>query len=96
MRRRLQFTKAERPEGAVIPRLLPSGTLLCPRCEGQVRTPTAWNPFNGKEEPMILIADKTATCPHCGAVHFFPGDLARAFNRNLYPGDEQFWSPLEN
>jgi hypothetical protein len=45
------------------------GLVVCPACRGRCRTPVAWNPWNGLEEPMVLIGNRTATCPHCGVVH---------------------------
>ncbi len=83
---------------SVIPRLLPSGLLLCPRCGNQCRTATVPNPNLGfREEPMVLVAGKHAKCPHegCDAYHYFTEELARAFNRKLFPEDRRYWSPLE-
>jgi hypothetical protein len=89
---------ATRPPGSVIPWLLPTGMLLCPKCKGECRTPTMLNPNTHRVEPMILLGGKIARCPHagCDAVHFFPEELARLYNRRLYPEDLAFWSPIEN
>jgi hypothetical protein len=92
MRPRFHFdmTPNGPPLDAVVPRLLPDGSLECPKCKGVCRTPVAWSPWSGIEERMVLVAGKTCDCPHCRCVHLFPPGLALAHNRILYPDDPQY------
>lgn len=94
MRPRFRFDTSPKgpPPDAVVPRLLAGGDLECPKCKGVCRTPLAWNPWSGVEERMILVANKTCDCPHCGCVHLFPAALAAAHNRILYPRDSRYQS----
>jgi hypothetical protein len=98
MRRRFTFRPPPPkgpPPGSVTPDTLSEdGLVICPSCRGLCRTPTAWNPWNGRDEPMILVALNTNHCPHCGIVHFVSAGLAREFNHLLFPDDPQFF-PVE-
>jgi DNA-directed RNA polymerase subunit RPC12/RpoP len=95
MRRRFTFGPLPPkgpPHGSVTPDTLTAdGLVVCPACGGRCRTPTAWNPFNGRDEPMILVALKTNRCPHCEIVHFVSPRLAREFNHRLFPDDPQYF-----
>ncbi len=79
----------EKPADAVVPAWDGKGGLICPRCGGTCRTPQAWNPWNGRDEKMVLVAGKCNNCPHrgCGAVHYVTEELARLHNSYLYPED---------
>lgn len=94
MRRRFTFgppSPKGPPPGSVTPdSLSEDGLVVCPACGGRCRTPTAWNPWNGLDEPMVLVANKTNRCPHCSIVHFVSPSLAREFNHRLFPDDPQY------
>jgi predicted RNA-binding Zn-ribbon protein involved in translation (DUF1610 family) len=65
--------------------------LVCPACGHEAVTPVSWNPWTLTTERMILIADRTARCPHCGAVHWILPDVARRHNAAIYPHNPEVW-----
>lgn len=82
--------KGEKPEDAVVPTLMDDGKLLCPKCGRHCVTPKAWNPWNGRDEKMVLVAGKCNDCPQCGCKHFVTEDLALAHNHFWFPDDPQY------
>lgn len=82
--------KGEKPPEAVVPTLLPDGKLLCPKCGRHCVTPKAWNPWNGRDEKMILVAGKCNDCPQCGCQHFVTEELALEHNHYFFPDDPQY------
>lgn len=75
----------------VVPRLLPSGHLLCPQCQGQSATPASVSPQTGCLKKGVLVGDRTGCCPGCGVGHYIPLSLARRHNRLWFPDYPECW-----
>ena len=76
----------------IVPRLLPSGHLLCPQCQGQSATPASVSPQTGCPEKGVLVGDRTGCCPGCGVGHYIPLSLARRHNRLWFPNNPGCWN----
>ncbi len=68
------------------PRLLPTGSLVCPACGNLCETPHARHPKTGRVEKMVLCKG-TAPCPHCPFVHEIDNEVARWHNAAWYAQD---------
>lgn len=93
MKRRWRYIPRTRPPGSVVPTLKQDDptVLVCGSCGGEVVTPVGWNPWTGSDDRMILLANRTAACPHCGIQHWITADIARRHNAALYPDNPEVW-----
>lgn len=78
-------------ERTVLPRLLPSGHIVCPACRKLAYTPTRPHPDTGELNKMVLIRG-TCKCPHCGTEQQIGSSVARWHNAVWY-NDNSHYAP---
>ena len=74
---------------------MPLGTITaqadmkCPKCGVEIITPTGFNPFNQREEKMVLVPGNPYRCA-CGAVFTVTPEQALEHNHHWFPEDPAF------